>query len=110
MTVFYIILFVLAVVGFTELISYLIYHIMSVKNECSTMLITPINDKENYEFIIRSAIEKTKWMGTLRPQKILIVTENLSDEEMKDIVTLTYGYNFIKIVDKKNLYDEVNSL
>lgn len=83
---------------------------MSVKNECSTMLITPIKDNNNYEFIIRSAIEKTKWMGTLRPQKVLIVTENLSDEELKDIETLTYGYNFIQIVDKKNLYHQLNSL
>lgn len=74
------------------------------------MLITPINSKSNYEFIVRSAIEKAKWMGSFRPQKIIIVTENLSKEAINDIKSLTYGYDFIKIIDKKYLSNEVNSL
>ena len=45
----YTLLFIFAIVGFTEIISYLIFRIMSVKNECSTMLITPINSNSNYE-------------------------------------------------------------
>lgn len=43
MVFLYTLLFIFAIVGFTEIISYLIFRIMSVKNECSTMLITPIN-------------------------------------------------------------------
>ena len=106
----YTLLFIFAIVGFTEIISYLIFRIMSVKNECSTMLITPVNIHSDYEFIVRSAIEKTKWMGNFRPQKIIIVTENLSKEAINDIKSLTYGYDFIKIIDKKCLSNEVNSL
>lgn len=110
MVFLYTLLFIFAIVGFTEIVSYLIFRIMSIKNECSTMLITPINSNSNYEFIIRSAIEKAKWMGSFRPQKIIIVTENLSKEEINDIKSLTYGYDFIKIIDKKYLSNEVNSL
>ena len=80
------------------------------KNKLSTMLITPINSNSNYEFIIRSVTEKAKWMGSFRPQKIIIVTENLSKEAINDIKSLTYGYDFIKIIDKKCLSNEVNSL
>lgn len=74
------------------------------------MLITPISSNSNYEFIIRSVTEKVKWMGSFRPQKIIIVTENLSKEEINDIKSLTYGYDFIKIIDKKYLCSEVNTL
>ena len=49
-------------------------------------------------------------MGSFRPQKIIIVTENLSKEEINDIKSLTYGYDFLKIIDKKCLSNEVNSL
>ena len=110
MVFLYTLLFIFAIVGFTEIISYLIFRIMSVKNECSTMLITPINSNSNYEFIIRSVAEKAKWMGSFRPQKIIIVTENLSKEAINDIKSLTYGYDFIKIIDKKYLCSEVNTL
>ena len=72
MVFLYTLLFIFAIVGFTEIISYLIFRIMSVKNECSTMLITPINSNSNYEFIIRSVTEKAKWMGSFRPQKIIL--------------------------------------
>ncbi|MCH5202114.1 MAG: hypothetical protein J1F17_02805 [Oscillospiraceae bacterium] len=103
MTLFYIIMILLSLVGIIEIISYIIYHIMSVKNECSTMLITPVDKDSNYEMIIRSAIEKTKWMGHLRPKRIIIVTENLSDETIEDMREMTYGYSFIEIYNKKDM-------
>ena len=75
------------------------------------MLITPINSNSNYEFIIRSAIEKAKWMGSFRPQKIIIVTENLSKEAINDIKSLTKekGHKCLKMLidyDKQHVERE----
>lgn len=69
----YTLLFIFAIVGFTEIISYLIFRIMSVKNECSTMLITPINSNSNYEFIIRSVTEKQNGWVALDHRKLLLL-------------------------------------
>ena len=56
MALMYFIMIVLSLIGIIEIISYLIYHLMSVKNECSTLLITPVNSDSDYEMIIRSAL------------------------------------------------------
>lgn len=102
MVVLYFIMIFLSLIGIIEIISYLIYHLMSVKNECSTLLITPINSDSDYEMIIRSAMEKAKWMGTLRPQKIIIVTNGVNEDTMESIKTMIYGYDYIEIMEKKD--------
>ena len=110
MAVIYFIMIFLSLIGIIEIVSYLIYHLMSVKNECSTLLITPINSDSDYEMIIRSAMEKVKWMGTLRPQKILIVTDGVNDETLKDIKAMTCGYEYIEILEKKDREKILNLL
>ena len=102
-------MFVLSVVGIVEIISYIAYHLLSVNEEKSLLLITPVN-KDNYEMIIRSAIQKARWMGTLRPEKIIVVTENADEKTLSDISDIIYGYNFIKIMDKKDIPDIANLL
>ncbi|MGN1127119.1 MAG: hypothetical protein ACI4RI_06735, partial [Ruminococcus sp.] len=88
----------------------LIYHLMSVKNECSTLLITPINSDSDYEMIIRSAMEKAKWMGTLRPQRIIIVAEGVNEDTLKSIKAMIYGYDYIEIIEKKDREKILNLL
>ncbi len=103
MAVFYIIMIILSLIGIVEIFSFIFYHTMSVKNECSTMLITPINENSDYEMIIRSAIQKSKWMGTFRPKRIIIITDNISKDTLADIEILTMGYSYIEIYDKKDM-------
>ncbi|MGN0459336.1 MAG: hypothetical protein ACI4HL_00315 [Ruminococcus sp.] len=110
MVVLYFIMIFLSLIGIIEIISYLIYHLMSVKNECSTLLITPINSDSDYEMIIRSAMEKAKWMGTLRPQKIIIVAEGVNEDTLKSIKTMIYGYGYIEIIEKKDREKILNLL
>ena len=110
MALMYFLMIILSLIGIIEIISYLIYHLMSVKNECSTLLITPVNSDSDYEMIIRSAMEKAKWMGTLRPQKIIIVADNLNEDTMKSIKTMIYGYDFIEIIEKKDSQKILNLL
>ena len=110
MVVLYFIMIFLSLIGIIEIISYLIYHLMSVKNECSTLIITPINSDSDYEMIIRSAMEKAKWMGTLRPQKIIIVTNGVNEDTMESIKTMIYGYDYIEIMEKKDSQKILNLL
>ena len=97
MNVVMIIMFILSVVGIVEIISFLAYHMMSVNQEKSILLITPV-DSDNYEMVIRSAISKAKWLGSL-PEDILV-----------DIENLIYGYNYIEIKDKKDVPYVLNLL
>ena len=110
MAVIYFIMIFLSLIGIIEIVSYLIYHLMSVKNECSTLLITPINSDSDYEMIIRSAMEKAKWMGTLRPQKIVIVTDGVNDETIKGIKAMSGGYEYIEMLEKKDREKILNLL
>ena len=102
MNVVMIIMFILSVVGIVEIISFLAYHMMSVSQEKSILLITPV-DSDNYEMVIRSAISKAKWLGSFRPQKIIILTDSLPEDILVDIENLIYGYNYIEIKDKKDV-------
>lgn len=102
MNIFLTIMFLLSIIGIVEIISYIAFHLISVKEETSVLLITPVN-RQNYEYVIKSAVQKSKWMGKFRPQKIIILTENLDKNSLDDINHLTYGYNYIEIKDKKDL-------
>lgn len=110
MSVIYFIMIFLSLIGIIEIVSYLIYHLMSVKNECSTLLITPVNRDSDYEMIIRSAMEKAKWMGTLRPQRIIIIADGVNEDTLKSIKAMTYGYDYIEIVEKKDREKILNLL
>lgn len=107
MTVFYVVMLLLAVVGITEIISILIYHFTSC-DECPSTLITTIKKDGDYEMAVRSAIERSKW-GTFTPQKILIVTENLSQDTVSDILRMISAYPNIDVCDKKEI-GKINSL
>ena len=83
MAVIYFIMIFLSLIGIIEIVSYLIYHLMSVK---------------------------AKWMGTLRPQKIVIVTDGVNDETLKGIKAMTCGYDYIEILEKKDREKILNLL
>ena len=55
-------------------------------------------------------MEKAKWMGTLRPQKIIIVTNGVNEDTMESIKTMIYGYDFIEIIEKKDSQKILNLL
>ncbi|MDD6644507.1 MAG: hypothetical protein PUE67_00350 [Oscillospiraceae bacterium] len=110
MAVIYFIMIFLSLIGIIEIVSYLIYHLMSVKNECSTLLITPVNSDSDYEIIIRSAMEKAKWMGTLRPQRIIIIADGVNEDTLKSIKAMTCGYDYIEIIEKKDREKILNLL
>lgn len=107
MFILYVLFGVFVIIGITETASYVIYHLLSAKDDCSTMLIIPIENSKNYEIIVRNAINKVKWMGSLRPCKILIVLGALKQNEKEEIENLVRGYDFIEIVEKESVGERI---
>jgi hypothetical protein len=70
--------------------------------DTSSVFITTVNKESNYEMAVRSIIEKSKWGGQ-RPDKILILSDNISEEVKQDIENLTYSYPYITLCDKKDI-------
>lgn len=105
--IFYLILFVLCVTGLTEITKCAILHFLKIKDDKSTILISPLyNDSDNAEFYLRSCITKIKWMGRLRPNRIIFLNAE-KDENTKDICSLIRKeYEYVEVMTPNDFLAE----
>ncbi len=97
----------LAIIGFVEVLKQLVFRIYKRQSENALMLIIPeLPDCDNPEYFLRSYAESTKWMGSLRPRKIICISDNITAEGKKIASLACYEYDFIELMTA----DELNNI
>lgn len=105
--IFYLILVILCVTGLTEITKCIILHFLKIKDDKSTILISPaFDDSDNVEFFLRSCVTRIKWMGRLRPNRIIILISE--DRKITDDIysLISKEYEFIEIMTPNDFLSE----
>ena len=102
--IFAIITVFLSLWGFADLVRFLLFRILKSKNDASVILISPIgNNNLDAEFILRSCCEKVKWMGRVRPRRVICLDTGMNPE-LKNICNLiAKDYDFLEIATREEL-------
>ncbi len=96
----------LAVVGFVEILKTLMFKVYKNSPKNAVMLIIPESAENNDpEFFLRSYAENLKWMGVLRPKRILCVSDRMTVEGKKIATLICSEYDFLELVTTDELYN-----
>ena len=98
-----VLLCVFAVIGFTEAVRALIFKICKPKKENAYIVLNVGKDTEEIELILRSWIQRIKWLGAQSPNNIIVIDKGLSDEQKKICRLLNKESGFIKICTPSEL-------
>lgn len=101
-----VILVVLAVIGAAAVVRELSLRLFSYRGEHSVLLVTPVNDGENAEFVLRSAAEKLRWGRGRRSCAVCLDCE-LDEYTRKICETVCRDYGFLKLITKEELKGEL---
>jgi hypothetical protein len=102
MVLLYVIILILAVIGITQVVGAFINKFVDCSSNRYSVYITTVGAGDNYEMAVRSIIEKSKWGGQ-SPDKILILSDNITEEAKRDIENLTSPYPYITLCDKSQI-------
>lgn len=106
--IFHVLITFFAVAGFIEFMQFLITLVLKDSKGKSILLIFPESDKIEYE--LRSYTSKIHRCKNLKPQKIVCVSNNLT-EEAKEICRLySKEYDFIETTDYLHLEDLIKDI
>lgn len=102
--IFSIITVFLALWGFADLIRFLLFRFFKSKNDSSVIIVSPIgNQNPDAEYILRGCCEKVKWMGRVRPSRVICLDTGMN-KDLKSICTLVAkDYSFLEIATCEEL-------
>lgn len=101
-----VILVVLAVIGAASVVRELSLRLFSYREKHSVLLVTPVNDGDNAEFVLRSAAEKLRW-GRGRRSCAVCLDCDLDEHTRKICETVCRDYGFLKLMTKEELKGEL---
>ncbi|MGN0453436.1 MAG: hypothetical protein ACI4GZ_06545 [Ruminococcus sp.] len=102
--IFIILMAILATVGLVSLVRAIVFRLFKSNEDCTVMLISPVNGhREDVEYILRSCASKVKWMGRVRPERVLCLDRGM-DKSTKEICsTVCSEYEYMEIVSEEEL-------
>ncbi len=100
---------ILAVAGFVEILKTLVLAIYKKPAKNAMMVIIPdISECNNPEYFLRSYAESIKWMGNLRPKKIICIADNMTFEGKRIANLACKEYDFMELITTDELYKILN--
>ncbi len=95
---------ILSLTGVVSCLRFLLFRLYKSKNDKTIMLITPLRGTcEDIEYILRSCATQIKWMGKVRPYRVVCL-DNGMDTCAKEICTaICKEYDFMEIMTKEEL-------
>ncbi len=100
------ILIFFALLGFVELIRFLIFRLYKSKSDHTVMLITPAKNKqEDIEFILRSCVAKVRWMGHSAPELVVCLDKGMDIETKSICKKVCDEYDFMSILTPSQLLE-----
>jgi len=105
-----VILFVLCVIGLTDITRFFTLRFLKIKNDKSIILISPLgSEPDNTEVLLRSCITRIRWMGRLRPDRIILLDTGIC-RNTKSICTLFQKeYEYIEVMTPSEFLMEFSS-
>lgn len=101
-----VILVVLAVIGAATVGKEVSQWLFRVKEDCSVLLITPVDSAENAEMVLRSAASRLKW-GRSRSDCAICLDCDIDDETRRICETVCREYGFLRLMTKEELREEL---
>ena len=101
-----VILAVLAVIGASTVIKAFSQWLFRVREDCSVLLITPVDSAENAEMVLRSAASRLNW-GRSRSDCAVCLDCDIDDETRRICETVCREYGFLRLMTKEELREEL---
>ena len=96
--VFFILLTFLAVIGVSHIVFEILYRLFRNKNDSTFLLIIPNENNIDLEFTLRSAVAKMKKLGKNGATDIVLIDDNLSYLQKKELDILKRDFSYLKIL------------
>ena len=96
--VFFILLTFLAVIGVSHIVFEFLYRLFRNKNDSTFLLIIPNENNIDLEFTLRSAVAKMKKLGKNGATDIVLIDDNLSCLQKKELDILKRDFSYLKIL------------
>ncbi len=95
---------VLSLIGAVSCLRFLLFRLYRSKQDKTIMLITPVESScEDIEYTLRSCAAKVRWMGKVRPYKVICLDKNM-DKTTRDICKkICLEYEFMSIMSTEEL-------
>ena len=97
-----VLLVVFAAIGVCAVVRELSMRLFTDKTAYSILLITPVDNADNAEFVLRSAAAKLRWGRGCRSCAVCLDAE-LDDETRRICETVCREYGFLKLMTKEEL-------
>lgn len=99
-----IILVLFVIIGLTEFCRVLIMWLYKPRHANTITLVVPIwGHEEDAEFILKSAVEKIKWMGGPEQKQLICLDYDMDDETKAICKTICNRYPFVEICTEQEL-------
>lgn len=94
----------LSLTGVVSCIRFLLFRLYKSKNDKTIMLITPaFGVCEDIEFTLRSCAAKIRWMGKVRPYRVICLDTGMDESTRKICKKICSEYEFMELADKAKL-------
>lgn len=98
------IVIILSLVGAVSLMRFLLFRLYKNKNDKTIMLIAPFEGScEDIEYTLRSCATRIKWMGKVRPYRVVCLDSGMSDSAKEVCRAICREYEFMDIMNKEEL-------
>lgn len=95
---------ILSLSGAVSFIRFLLFRIYKNKNDKTIMLIAPFEGTcEDIEYILRSCATRIKWMGKVRPYRVICLDNGMSASAREVCKAICREYEFMDIMNKEEL-------
>lgn len=98
---FFVLLALLAIVGASHIVFEIFYKIFRNKDDNTILLIIPTENNIDIEFMLRSACAKTKKLGRNGFCDTVMLNDNLSEYQKRELDIIKRDFPYIKIMSKE---------
>lgn len=95
---------ILSLAGAVSLLRFFLFRFYKNKNDKTIMLIAPLEGNcEDIEYILRSCATRLKWMGKVRPYRVVCLDNGMSPAAKEICEAICREYEFMDILNKREL-------
>lgn len=95
---FFVMLTFLAIIGISHIVFEILYAVFKNENDNTFLLIIPQKNNIDIEFTVRSAVAKTRKLGRNGVSHVVLINDNLSEMQRKELNILKRDFSYLKIM------------
>lgn len=95
---------ILSLIGAVSSLRFLLFRIYRSKQDKTIMLITPAEgNREDIEYTLRSCAAKVRWMGKVRPYKVICLDKGMDKVTLEVCNKICSEYEFMSVMSTEEL-------